>query len=111
LPDAKAAILDEWKAPARRKSHSASLSDGLFVETELTNFFLPVNNIVGHVRGLNPPMLTPSIHLERSLLQLRSKDKNLEKYIYLSQLKNADESIFFKLLVEHMLVSRHRTAL
>jgi malate dehydrogenase (oxaloacetate-decarboxylating)(NADP+) len=52
--------------------------------------------------GLAPTMLDPSNHLQRSLLQLRSKDKPIEKYIFLSQLKQTDEQTFFKLLLEHM---------
>ena len=35
-------------------------------------------------------------------MQLRSKDKNLEKYIYLSHLKAGDASTFYKLCLEHM---------
>lgn len=52
--------------------------------------------------GLAPTMLDPHNHLQRSLLQLRSKEKDIEKYIFLSQLKQTDEQTFFKLLLEHM---------
>ena len=53
-------------------------------------------------RGLVPPALDAEIHIRRSLMQLRSKDNNLEKYIYLSHLKNEDTSTFYKLCLEHM---------
>jgi len=53
-------------------------------------------------RGLVPPVLDGDIHVQRCLAQLRSKDKNLEKYIYLSHLKHEDPSIFYKLCLEHM---------
>jgi malate dehydrogenase (oxaloacetate-decarboxylating)(NADP+) len=52
--------------------------------------------------GLTPPAFDGDLHLERSLMQLRSKDKNLEKYIFLSQLKHENPNIFYKLCLEHM---------
>ncbi|KAF8888529.1 hypothetical protein BD779DRAFT_1672209 [Infundibulicybe gibba] len=52
--------------------------------------------------GLTPPALEDSIHARRCLAQLRSKDKAIEKYIYLSALKNEDPSMFFKLCLENM---------
>ncbi|KAF4564606.1 hypothetical protein EYR40_010772 [Pleurotus pulmonarius] len=52
--------------------------------------------------GLTPPALDGNIHALRCLAQLRSKDKNIEKYIYLTQLKDADPDIFFKLCLENM---------
>ncbi|KIM46656.1 hypothetical protein M413DRAFT_440258 [Hebeloma cylindrosporum] len=52
--------------------------------------------------GLIPPVLDHNIHVLRCLDQLRSKDKNLEKYIYLSHLKNEDPHMFYKLCLEHM---------
>lgn len=52
--------------------------------------------------GLTPPALNASIHAQRCLAQLRSKDKSIEKYIYLSDLKNEDPSIFYKLCLENM---------
>ncbi|KAF4583320.1 hypothetical protein EYR38_002069 [Pleurotus pulmonarius] len=52
--------------------------------------------------GLTPPALDGNIHALRCLAQLRSKDKDIEKYIYLTQLKDADPDIFFKLCLENM---------
>ena len=52
--------------------------------------------------GLVPPAHDPIIHLQRCLMQLRSKDCNLEKYIYLSHLKNEDAPTFYKLCLQHM---------
>ncbi|THH27693.1 hypothetical protein EUX98_g6495 [Antrodiella citrinella] len=52
--------------------------------------------------GLTPPALDDSIHVVRSLRQLRSKDKNIEKYIFLSQLKATEPNVFYKLCLEHM---------
>jgi len=45
-----------------------------------------------------------SVHAIRCLAQLRSKDKNIEKYIYLSQLKNNDENMFYGLCLANMSV-------
>ncbi|KIY53284.1 malic enzyme [Fistulina hepatica ATCC 64428] len=53
-------------------------------------------------RGLTPPMLDEKLHIERCLEQLHSKDKPIEKYIYLSSLKERDQSMFYKLCLAHM---------
>ncbi|KAF9467963.1 hypothetical protein BDZ94DRAFT_920322 [Collybia nuda] len=52
--------------------------------------------------GLTPPVLEDSIHAQRCLAQLRSKDKSIEKYIYLSALKDQDPEMFYRLCLEHM---------
>ena len=44
------------------------------------------------------------MHYQRCLAQLRSKDKNIEKYIYLSQLKDADPSMFYRICLANMAV-------
>lgn len=49
-----------------------------------------------------PPVLDTAVHKTRCLAQLRSKDKSIEKYIYLTQLKDADHSMFYRLCLEHM---------
>ncbi|KXN92133.1 NADP-dependent malic enzyme [Leucoagaricus sp. SymC.cos] len=53
-------------------------------------------------RGLVPPVLDESAHALRCLSQLRSKDKNIEKYIYLSALKDQDPNMFYKLCLQNM---------
>lgn len=52
--------------------------------------------------GLVPPALDESVHALRCLTQLRSKDKNIEKYIYLSALKDQDPNMFYKLCLQNM---------
>ncbi|KAG7095390.1 hypothetical protein E1B28_006145 [Marasmius oreades] len=52
--------------------------------------------------GLVPPMFGPSIHEERTLAQLRSKQNNLEKYIFLSALKEQDAPLFYRLCLKYM---------
>ncbi|KAJ2928537.1 hypothetical protein H1R20_g8542, partial [Candolleomyces eurysporus] len=52
--------------------------------------------------GLVPPNFADDIHAQRALAQLRSKDKPLEKYIFLSRLKSDDPDLFYKLCLENM---------
>ncbi len=52
--------------------------------------------------GLKPPVLDDSVHALRCLSQLRSKDKSIEKYIYLSALKEQDPDVFYKLCLQNM---------
>lgn len=40
--------------------------------------------------------------VERSLLHLRSFDKPIEKFIYLQSLKERNETLFYRLLIEHL---------
>ena len=54
--------------------------------------------------GLLPPAHDDAVHYQRCLAQLRSKDKNIEKYIYLSQLKDADPSMFYRMCLANMAV-------
>lgn len=42
------------------------------------------------------------MHAQRTLEQLRGKDRDIEKNIFLSQLKATDENLFYKLALEHM---------
>ena len=60
--------------------------------------------------GQLPPALDENIHAQRCLAQLRSKDKNIEKYIYLSQLKDADHNMFYRLCLANMAVSTATTS-
>jgi malate dehydrogenase (oxaloacetate-decarboxylating)(NADP+) len=49
-----------------------------------------------------PPVFDDSLHERRCLEQLRSKEKDLEKYIFLSGLKQQDPTMFYRLCVKHM---------
>ena len=62
-------------------------------------------------RGLTPPVLSGSVHAVRSLAQLRSKDKDIEKYIFLQQLKDADHNVFYHICLNNMSVSQSATKL
>ncbi|KAJ7167426.1 hypothetical protein C8R43DRAFT_985266 [Mycena crocata] len=52
--------------------------------------------------GLTPPTLDDNVHAIRCMKQLRSKDKDIEKYIYLSMLKEQDPHMFYRLCLDHM---------
>ncbi|EKM77361.1 hypothetical protein AGABI1DRAFT_115281 [Agaricus bisporus var. burnettii JB137-S8] len=52
--------------------------------------------------GLVPPALDASTHALRCLNQLRSKTSGIEKYIYLSALKDRDPDVFYKLCLQNM---------
>ncbi|KAG6819948.1 hypothetical protein H0H93_007154, partial [Arthromyces matolae] len=52
--------------------------------------------------GLTPTAFNDDVHALRCLAQLRSKDKSIEKYIYLSMLKEQDPSMFYKLCLQYM---------
>lgn len=53
-------------------------------------------------RGLFPAAYNDTSHTARCLAQLRSKDKPIEKYIYLSQLKHTNEDVFYRLCLANM---------
>lgn len=69
-----------------------------------------VRRVMSHVSSrpakatheLIPPAFDEAVHTLRTLAQLRAKDKDIEKNIFLSQLKGNDENMFYKLAVEHM---------
>lgn len=52
--------------------------------------------------GMVPPVMNDIIHAERCLSQLRSKATPIEKYIYLSMLKEQDPAMFYRLCLTNM---------
>ncbi|MBI2814003.1 MAG: NAD-dependent malic enzyme [Opitutae bacterium] len=55
------------------------------------------------LRGLLPPrVFTLEEQLQRSLTALRGKPSNLEKYIYLTNLQNRNEVLFYRLVLDHL---------
>ncbi|KAG6885739.1 hypothetical protein C0993_010566 [Termitomyces sp. T159_Od127] len=52
--------------------------------------------------GLIPPAFNEDVHALRCLAQLRSKHENIEKYTFLSTLKERDPSMFYKLCLQYM---------
>jgi len=55
------------------------------------------------VRGLLPPrVFHMSQQVERALGQLRRKESDLEKYIFLTSLQQRNETLFFRLLLDHL---------
>ncbi len=55
------------------------------------------------LRGLLPPrVFTLAEQVERSLAAVRRKSDALEKYIYLTNLQNRNEVLFYRLVVDHV---------
>ncbi|KAL9101843.1 MAG: hypothetical protein Q9163_002946 [Psora crenata] len=53
--------------------------------------------------GLIPPTVESSeIQLARCLKQLSGKEKGIEKYLYLSSLRNSNVHVFYRLVTEHI---------
>ncbi|KAG2437633.1 hypothetical protein HYH02_011272 [Chlamydomonas schloesseri] len=56
-----------------------------------------------YLRGLLPPaVLSQEVQLERTLLNIRSKDSDLEKSTYMQGLQERNERLFHRVLVENM---------
>jgi len=55
------------------------------------------------LRGLLPPRIFPMAQqVERALKQLRRKESDLERYIFLTALQQRNETLFFRLLLDHL---------
>ena len=55
------------------------------------------------LRGLLPPRIfSMSQQVERALRQFRRKESDLERYIFLTALQQRNETLFFRLLLDHL---------
>ena len=55
------------------------------------------------LRGLLPPRIfSMGEQVERALMQLRKKESDLERYIFLTALQQRNETLFFRLLLDHL---------
>ena len=55
------------------------------------------------IRGLLPPrVFTLDEQLQRTILSFRAKASNIDKYIYLTNLQNRNEVLFYRLLLDHI---------
>ena len=53
--------------------------------------------------GLTPPAIeTSDVQLARCLQQLASKEKSIDKYLYLSGLRNSNVHLFYRLVTRHI---------
>lgn len=65
--------------------------------------FTPRERAAFRLDGLLPPRrLTLQQQIERALAQLRAKNSDLEKYIFLTSLQQRNETQFYRLLIEHL---------
>lgn len=55
-----------------------------------------------YLRGLLPPaVLSQEVQLERTMLNIRSKSSDLDKYTYLSSLQERNERLFYRVVMEN----------
>ncbi len=90
--------------------------DHPYLKVALTDFALITNSLLNKgmaftqeereafgLLGLLPPHISDiNIQRERSLLTVRSKPTDIEKYIYLRDLQDSNETLFYNLLHRHI---------
>jgi malate dehydrogenase (oxaloacetate-decarboxylating)(NADP+) len=55
------------------------------------------------LRGLLPPkILSPEVQIERTLENMRRKQDDIEKYVFLTALQARNEQLFYKLVINHI---------
>ena len=94
------------KHPNRTKQLSRIPSTGVdFVRDTIRycGISTPVNDRLAiGIRGLVPAAYIPlELDVERCMEQMRSKDTNLEKYIYLHGIQDVSERLFYAILTKH----------
>ncbi len=93
------ADLSAWGAPLQPRG-AALLTDPLL--NKGTAFTERERDALG-LRGLLPPrVFTLEEQVQRSLAAVRRKTDALEKYIYLTNLQNRNEVLFYRLVVDHL---------
>eukprot|EP00798_Chlamydomonas_sp_ICE-L_P018130 gene18125-24570_t len=56
-----------------------------------------------YIRGLLPPaVLSQEVQLERIIMNIRSKEGNLDKFSYMQSLQERSERLFYRVLVENL---------
>ncbi|KAJ9658234.1 hypothetical protein H2198_003807 [Neophaeococcomyces mojaviensis] len=66
-----------------------------------TTISKPVRKYLGTYGLIPPEPDTYEVQKKRCLAQLRSKQTNIGKFIYLSQLRNANVHLFYRILTDH----------
>ena len=93
------ADLSRWGAPLQPRG-AALLTDPLL--NKGTAFTERERDALG-LRGLLPPrVFTLQEQVQRSLASVRRKPDALEKYIFLTNLQNRNEVLFYRLVVDHI---------
>jgi malate dehydrogenase (oxaloacetate-decarboxylating)(NADP+) len=91
--------LSAWGGPLQLRA-SALLADPLL--NKGTAFTERERDALG-LRGLLPPrVFTLDEQVQRSLAAIRRKSDALEKYIYLTNLQNRNEVLFYRLVLDHV---------
>ena len=96
---ASPADLSAWGTPLQPRG-AALLTDPLL--NKGTAFTERERDALG-LRGLLPPrVFTLEEQAQRSLAAVRRKTDALEKYIYLTNLQNRNEVLFYRLVLDHI---------
>jgi malate dehydrogenase (oxaloacetate-decarboxylating)(NADP+) len=96
---AESHALSAWGEP-RHPRGSQLLADPLL--NKGTAFTDRERDVLG-LRGLLPPrVFTLDEQLQRTLAAVRRKSEAIEKYIYLTNLQNRNEVLFYKLVIDHI---------
>jgi malate dehydrogenase (oxaloacetate-decarboxylating)(NADP+) len=91
--------LSAWGEPLRQHG-AAVLSDPLL--NKGTAFTDRERDVLG-LRPLLPPrVFSMAEQVQRTLGALRRKQDNIEKYIYLTNLQNRNEVLFYRLVIDHI---------
>jgi malate dehydrogenase (oxaloacetate-decarboxylating)(NADP+) len=91
--------LSAWGEPPQQRG-AAVLADPLL--NKGTAFTDRERDALG-LRGLLPPrVFTLAEQVERSLGAVRRKQDNIEKYIYLTNLQNRNEMLFYRLVIDNI---------
>lgn len=91
--------LSAWGEPIRQRGH-AVLGDPLL--NKGTAFTERERDVLG-IRPLLPPrVFTMAEQLQRTLAAVRRKQDNIEKYIYLTNLQNRNEILFYRMVVDNI---------
>src|SRR5256714_5258211 len=91
--------LSAWAEPGHPRGRSL-LADPLL--NKGTAFTDRERDVLG-LRGLLPPrVFTIDEQVQRTLNAVRRKQDAIEKYIYLTNLQNRNEVLFYRLVIDHI---------
>lgn len=86
---------DKTTPTGLRRLHEPRLNKGTAFSTEERESY--------GLRGLLPPRrFTMAEQLDRALSNLRRKDSDLERYIFLTAMEDRNEQLFYRLVIDHL---------
>lgn len=86
---------DKYQPAGFQVLNSASLNKG--------TAFSPEERRRYKLRGLLPPKTVPlEMQMQRSLANLRNKQDNIERYVFLTELQSRNERLFYNIVINHI---------